>query len=232
MQKAKASKPGKRGVMRSPHGAVEIGPPRKCKLTEFFREVVAPGKTIVRLGPNPERQIRDAIKRMSRDAWRAIVAEGGNPKQTAKIISEKERKPDGADRAYFAALLHEQLRRTENCLRVLLACPAEDARWHGLQLTNEIDTSRFCWQRLLLVEVEKPIVGRYKASAAAKEGNRKKQFVAQRKREQICTLFAEKGPIPRGQTKDFMAEVSKKTGLSRSQIYDARKMVRHRAVPD
>jgi hypothetical protein len=232
MQKAKVSKPEKRGAMRSPRGTVEIGPPRKPKTMVFFRELVAPGKTIVYLGPNPEMQSRDHIKKMYRDARRALIAEGGNPKQTAKIISDKEQQPDGADRAYFAAQLHEQLIRTKNCLRVLLACPAEDARWHGLNFANEMDTSRFYWQRLQLVESEKFIVAGEGLSKGGKKGNEGKQFAAQQKAKLVSAFFAEKGDIPRGQMKAVVSEASKKLGLKRSQIYAIKKVVRQRAVPD
>jgi hypothetical protein len=210
MQKAKVSKPEKRGAMRSPRGTVEIGPPRKPKTMVFFRELVAPGKTVVYLGPNPEMQSRDHIKKMY---FRFC-------------------KPDGADRAYFAAQLHEQLIRTKNCLRVLLACPAEDARWHGLNFANEMDTSRFYWQRLQLVESEKFIVAGEGLSKGGKKGNEGKQFAAQQKAKLVSAFFAEKGDIPRGQMKAVVSEASKKLGLKRSQIYAIKKVVRQRAVPD
>src|SRR5262245_3905559 len=128
--------------MSSPRGMAQIGPPRKGQAKLVFRDGVA-------YLPDPEPSIREAIRNMRRDA-REVV----NPKQAAQIISDKE-KTGSADAAYFAALLCEQLARVEDCLRLLLTCPAADARWRGLMLAEAMDTSRLYWQRLRLVEIEK-----------------------------------------------------------------------------
>jgi hypothetical protein len=61
----------------------QIGPPRKGKAKLVFRDGVAHF-------PDPEAEIWEAIKNMRRDAQQAIIAEGGNPKQTARLILDKK----------------------------------------------------------------------------------------------------------------------------------------------
>jgi hypothetical protein len=212
----------KRIAMRSPRGICEIGPPRKHKATLVLREV-APGKRVAHIGPDPEAGLRDGIMQMRLAAHRAIIAEGGNPEQTAQIILKKEQMPDGADRAYFAAILYEQLARTENCLRVLLTCPPEDVRWHGLRLANEMDHSRFFWQRLQLVEREKFTVA---GEGTSRGGKKSKQWnlQAELNKKRVHEIFAGK-VFARGEMKDAIADAMAKTRLSRSQIYALKKMV-------
>jgi hypothetical protein len=209
----------RRGGMTSPCGMAQIGPPRKGKAKVVFRDGVA-------YLPDPEPEIREAIRNMRRDARKAI-----DPKQAAQIISGKA-KTGSADAAYFAALLYEQLARVEDCLRVLLTCPAADARWRGLKLASGIDTSRFYWQRLLLAKTEKFIVAGEGTSKGGKKGSEAKQVAAQRRAKQVRDDFEGKA-FARGEMKVAVDKAKAKYGLGRSQIYALiKKMVRPRVVPD
>jgi hypothetical protein len=197
--------------MSSPRGMVQIGPPRKGEAKLVFRDGVA------RL-PDPEPEIREAIRNMRRDAQKVI-----NPEQAARIISDKE-KAGSADAAYFAALLHEQLARVEDCLRQLLTCPAADARWRGLMLARELDTSRFYWQRLLLIKSEKFTVAGLASSDSGIKGNKEKQRAAQQNAEQVRAYFRER-TIPRGEMEAAVTNAMAKFGLSRARIFAIKKEV-------
>jgi hypothetical protein len=209
--------------MSSPRGMAQIGPPRKGKAKLVFRDGVAHF-------PDPEAEIWEAIKNMRRDAQQAIIAEGGNPKQTARLILDKE-SAGLCDRAYFAAILHEQLARAENCLGVLLTCPAKDARWQGLRFAREMDVSRFFWQRLRLVESEKFTVTGFATSDAGKKGNEAKRLAAQRTAKQVRAFFKGRA-IPRGGMEAAVREAMAKFRLGRAQIFAIKKGVQQRPVLD
>lgn len=214
----------KRCPMRSPRGICEIGAPRKHKAVLVFHEV-APGKKVAHIGPDAEAENRDAITRMRRDARRAIIAEGGSPKRSTQIIFDKENAGQ-CDRAFFAASLYEQLAKTENCLRILLKCPAEDARWQGLKLAAEMDHSRFFWERLRLVEMENSIKAGEGTSKGGKKTQESKQLATEFKVKQVRAIFGGK-VFALGEKKAAMDEAKAKTGLRRSQIYALKKkMVR------
>lgn len=204
--------------MSSPRGMVQIGPPRKGKAKLIFRDGVA------RL-PDPEPEIREAIRNMRRDT-REII----NPEQAARIISDKE-KTGSADAAYFAALLYGQLARVEDCLRLLLTCPAADARWRGLIFARELDVSRFYWQRLLLTKGEKFTMAGLVSSKSGIKGNKAKQRAAQQKAEQVRAYFRER-TIPRGEMEAAVRDAMAKFDLSRAQIFAIKKEVQQRAVLD
>ena len=204
--------------MRSPRGMAEIGPPRKGKAKLVFRDGVA-----LLLDPEPE--IWEAIRNMRRDAGEVI-----DPKQAARIISDKE-KTGSADDAYWAALLYEQLPRAEECLRQLLTCPAADARWRGLMLAGEMDISRLYWQRLLLIKSEKFTMAGLASSDSGMKGNKEKQVRAQQKAEQVRAYFRER-TIPRGGMEAAVRGAMAKFGLSRARIFAIKKEVQQRAVLD
>jgi len=211
-------------AMRSPRGICEIGPPRKTKVALIFREV-APGKKVAYAGADPEVENRDAIKQMRRDARPVIIAEGGNPKRTAQIILDAE-KVGQCGRPYFAASLYEQLARAENCLRVLLTCPAEDSRWHGLKFAREMDYSRFLWERLGLVTTENFIKAGEGPIKGGKKSGEAKQLAAEFNAKKVRAIFVGKD-FAWGQVKVAVADAKAKTGLRRSQIYAIKKkMVR------
>ena len=151
----------KRLAMRSPRDMCSIGAPRKSKAALVFREVV-PGK-LVACFPDYEVGIRDSIKRMRRDARRAIKAVGNNPKRAARMIIDAEN-AGRCDRAYFAASLYEQLAQAERSLSNLLKCLPENAIWCGLKFAAELEYCRFLWDQLRLVEDERYIDHGMKAS--------------------------------------------------------------------
>jgi hypothetical protein len=221
------AKMNRRGAMRSPRSIVEIGLQRKGKVPLVFREV-APGKKVAHVAPDPEAQIRDSVKRMRRDATRAIIGAGGNPKQAAQIISSKEQLPDGADSIYWAACLYEQLAKTENCLRVLLTCPAEDARWQGLNLALQMDLSRFFWQRLRLVDNEKPIADLIVSKEAGKLGAVEKARGFLDRNVEMAKEYEsrqQKSPKSRKSPTSLKAEIGREHGLGRSASIEAIKKV-------